>query len=39
VPVLPYIFDHPIEKVTEHAFDWVEAKIIAYEIAKKGDKI
>ncbi|PPR03872.1 hypothetical protein CVT26_000870 [Gymnopilus dilepis] len=28
VPILPYLFDHPVEKVTEHAFDWIKKKLI-----------
>ncbi|KDR83425.1 hypothetical protein GALMADRAFT_235552 [Galerina marginata CBS 339.88] len=28
VPILPYLFDHPVEKVTEHAFDWIRNKFI-----------
>ncbi|PPQ92384.1 hypothetical protein CVT25_008734 [Psilocybe cyanescens] len=28
VPVLPYLFDHPVEYVTEHAFDWIRQKLI-----------
>ena len=23
VPILPYLFDHPVEHVTDHAFDWM----------------
>jgi mitochondrial fission process protein 1 len=29
VPILPYLFDHPVEKVTDKAFDWVEEQMIA----------
>jgi len=28
VPVLPYLFDHPIEKVTDTAFEWIEGKLV-----------
>ncbi|KAG5637631.1 hypothetical protein H0H81_003912 [Sphagnurus paluster] len=28
VPVLPYLFDHPVEHVTDRAFDWIRVKII-----------
>lgn len=27
VPALPYIFDHPVERVTDVAFDWLEEKL------------
>ncbi|KAJ7591353.1 mitochondrial 18 KDa protein-domain-containing protein [Mycena floridula] len=26
VPVLPYLFDHPVEHVTDQAFDWIKLK-------------
>ncbi|EIN10303.1 hypothetical protein PUNSTDRAFT_125224 [Punctularia strigosozonata HHB-11173 SS5] len=29
VPVLPYLFDHPVEKATDAAFDWVEEQLVA----------
>lgn len=28
VPILPYLFDHPVEHITDHAFDWIRAKLI-----------
>ncbi|KAG6832882.1 hypothetical protein H0H92_004766 [Tricholoma furcatifolium] len=28
VPILPYLFDHPVEHVTDKAFDWIRDKII-----------
>ncbi|KAG6868466.1 hypothetical protein C0993_002441 [Termitomyces sp. T159_Od127] len=28
VPILPYLYDHPVEQVTERAFDWIREKII-----------
>lgn len=28
VPVLPYLFDHPVEKATDVAFEWVEGQFI-----------
>ncbi|KAF8901652.1 mitochondrial 18 KDa protein-domain-containing protein [Gymnopilus junonius] len=28
VPILPYLFDQPVEKATEYAFDWIREKII-----------
>ncbi|KAH8106275.1 mitochondrial 18 KDa protein-domain-containing protein [Cristinia sonorae] len=36
VPVLPYLFDKPVEHVTEFAFEWVEKKLI--EIQKQDRK-
>jgi len=33
VPILPYLYDKPIEHVTDFAFEWVEKKLI--EIQKK----
>ncbi|TFK43236.1 mitochondrial 18 KDa protein-domain-containing protein [Crucibulum laeve] len=37
VPVLPFLFDHPVEYVTEHAFDWIRQKIIENNELKKVD--
>ena len=37
VPVLPYLFDHPVEKATDVAFDWIEKKL-ASSTGKKADK-
>jgi len=28
VPILPYLFDHPVEHVTDRAFDWIRTKLI-----------
>jgi len=28
VPILPYLFDHPVEKATDYTFDWIKKKII-----------
>ncbi|KAF4619739.1 hypothetical protein D9613_005380 [Agrocybe pediades] len=28
VPILPYLFDHPVEHVTDRAFDWIKEKLI-----------
>lgn len=28
VPALPYLFDHPVEHVTDKAFDWIREKLI-----------
>ncbi|THV05458.1 hypothetical protein K435DRAFT_712939 [Dendrothele bispora CBS 962.96] len=27
VPILPYLFDHPVEHVTDRAFDWIRERI------------
>jgi mitochondrial fission process protein 1 len=27
VPALPYIFDHPVEVATDHAFEWIEQRL------------
>lgn len=34
VPVLPFLFDHPVEKVTDAVFDWIEEKIVERDNAK-----
>ncbi|RDB23267.1 Mitochondrial fission process protein 1 [Hypsizygus marmoreus] len=28
VPVLPYLFDHPVEHATDRVFDWIREKLI-----------
>lgn len=28
VPILPYLFDHPVEQATDRAFDWIREKLI-----------
>lgn len=28
VPILPYIFDHPVEYVTDQVFDWIKQKLV-----------
>lgn len=28
VPILPYLFDKPVEHVTDAAFEWIEHKLI-----------
>jgi fission process protein 1 len=28
VPILPYLFDHPVEHATDRAFDWLRQKLI-----------
>ncbi|KAG9219266.1 hypothetical protein CCMSSC00406_0001676 [Pleurotus cornucopiae] len=37
VPVLPYLFDHPVESVTEKAFEWVKQKV-AEQQAQQPDR-
>lgn len=34
VPVLPYLFDHPVEVATDRAFEWIERRIAARQDAK-----
>jgi fission process protein 1 len=34
VPILPYLFDHPVEKVTDATFEWIERKIVERDQAK-----
>jgi len=28
VPLLPFLFDHPVEHATDRAFDWIRQKLI-----------
>jgi fission process protein 1 len=28
VPILPYLFDHPVEHVTEVVFDWIKERVV-----------
>ena len=28
VPILPFLFDHPVEHATDRAFDWIRAKLV-----------
>lgn len=28
VPILPFLFDHPVEHATDRAFDWIRQKLI-----------
>lgn len=28
VPILPYLYDKPVEHATDFAFDWIEKKLI-----------
>lgn len=37
VPILPYLFDHPVEKVTDTAFEWLEQQWIKRENDKKDE--
>lgn len=36
VPVLPYLFDHPVERATERAFKWMKEKLIEHNKALKA---
>lgn len=35
VPILPYLFDHPVEQATDRAFDWIREKLIERNESKK----
>ncbi|KJA24565.1 hypothetical protein HYPSUDRAFT_136243 [Hypholoma sublateritium FD-334 SS-4] len=35
VPILPYLFDHPVEQATDRAFDWIREKLIERNDARK----
>ncbi|KAF7313570.1 hypothetical protein HMN09_00513200 [Mycena chlorophos] len=39
VPVLPYLFDHPVEQVTERAFNWLKVKIAEQTPSKPRDEL
>jgi fission process protein 1 len=28
VPILPYLFDHPVEYIIDHAFDWIKKRLV-----------
>lgn len=36
VPILPYLFDHPVEHATNHAFDWIREKLVERNQAKRN---
>jgi fission process protein 1 len=36
VPILPYLFDHPVEHVTDRAFDWIRTKLIENNTTKSN---
>jgi len=38
VPVLPYLFDHPVERVTDAAFEWIQKKMIEQNELKAAGK-
>jgi fission process protein 1 len=38
VPILPYLFDHPVEKATDYTFDWIRRKLIERRQAESQDK-
>ncbi|THH33758.1 hypothetical protein EUX98_g363 [Antrodiella citrinella] len=35
VPILPYLYDKPVEHVTDFAFEWIEKKLIEMQIDRK----
>ncbi|KAJ7774240.1 mitochondrial 18 KDa protein-domain-containing protein [Mycena maculata] len=37
VPVLPYLFDHPVEHVTERVFGWIKVKIAEQQSKPKDE--
>jgi len=37
VPVLPYLFDHPVEHVTERVFSWVKLKLAEQQSKPKDE--
>jgi len=38
VPALPFLFDHPVEKVTENAFEWIREKLIEIRSKPSSEK-
>ena len=39
VPILPYLFDHPVEHVTDLVFDWIRAKLIDNNTTKERKEL
>ncbi|KAF9263650.1 hypothetical protein L218DRAFT_901973 [Marasmius fiardii PR-910] len=39
VPALPYIFDHPVEHVTEKAFEWIKERLAKQKVEKDRDNL
>ncbi|KAL0949873.1 hypothetical protein HGRIS_009906 [Hohenbuehelia grisea] len=39
VPILPYLFDHPVEHVTEKTFDWIREKIVEQQAKNSKDEL
>lgn len=35
VPILPYLYDHPVEHATERAFNWIRERLIERNQAAK----
>ncbi|KAI0316982.1 mitochondrial 18 KDa protein-domain-containing protein [Amylostereum chailletii] len=35
VPALPYLFDHPVESVTDRAFEWIQERLIKQQEARR----
>jgi fission process protein 1 len=38
VPVLPYLFDHPVEHAMDSVFDWIREKLIQQHKDNSGAK-
>ncbi|KAK1229631.1 hypothetical protein PQX77_007299 [Marasmius sp. AFHP31] len=39
VPALPYIFDHPVEHVTERVFDWIRERLANNKVEKDKEDL
>ena len=37
VPVLPYLFDHPVEVATDRAFDWIRERLAKQQEKEKDE--
>jgi mitochondrial fission process protein 1 len=38
VPFLPYLFDEPVEHVTDKVFEWIKIRIAKQEVAQAQEK-
>jgi len=38
VPGLPFVFDHPVERATDTAFEWVEKQLIERNATEKASR-
>ena len=36
VPVLPYLYDKPVEHATDFAFEWIEKKLMEHQNASES---